>query len=304
MSAVPGDAPHTGQDAVPVCPRHPSREAYVRCQRCERPVCPECQRPAAVGIQCVDCVREGAKTVRGARTVLGGRAGQDRPLVTQSIIGICAVLFVLQWVTGDLVTEKLSFWAPAALSEPWRFVTGGFLHSTSFLLHIVFNMYILWMIGPYLENLLGRLRFTALYLLSAIGGNVGYFLMVAPRVGTGSSWLVPTVGASGAVFGLFAALFVVNRRLGRDSGGVVAIVVLNLVLGFLPLLGINLFGVGIAWQAHLGGLATGALVAFALVSTPRERQKVLHPVAFAAVLLLLVALVVVKAASVPAGLLV
>ncbi|WP_088287868.1 rhomboid family intramembrane serine protease [Kineosporia sp. A_224] len=303
MSAVPGDAPQAGQDAVPVCPRHPRREAYVRCQRCERPVCPECQRPAAVGIQCVDCVKEGAKSIRGARTVLGGRAGQERPIVTQSIIGICAGLFVLQWVTGGLVTDNLSFWPPVALSEPWRFVTAGFLHSTSFLLHIAFNMYILWMIGPYLENILGRLRFTALYLLSAIGGNVGYFLMVRPG-GFDSSWNTSTLGASGAVFGLFAALFVVNRRLGRDSSGVVAIVVLNLVLGFLPLLGINIFGVGIAWQAHLGGLATGALVAFALVSTPRERQKVLHPVAFAAVLLLLVALVLVKAATVPAGLLV
>lgn len=303
MSAVPGDAQQAGQDAVPVCPRHPRREAYVRCQRCERPVCPECQRPAAVGIQCVDCVKEGAKSIRGARTVLGGRAGQDRPVVTQSIIGICAGLFVLQWVTGRLVTDELSFWPPAALSEPWRFVTGGFLHSTSFLLHILFNMYILWMIGPYLENILGRLRFTALYLLSVIGGNVGYFLMVPPG-GFDSSWNTAAVGASGAVFGLFAAMFVINRRLGRDSSGVVAIVVLNLVLGFLPLLGINFLGVGIAWQAHLGGLATGALIAFALVSTPRERQKVLHPVALAGVLLLLVALVLVKAAAVPAGLLV
>lgn len=295
MTALPPDGAPAAPQAAPVCPRHPSREAYVRCQRCERPTCPECQRPAAVGIQCVDCVREGAKTVRGARTVLGGRAGDGRPVVTQSIIGLCVVAFLLQFAGGNAFTSNLVFWNPAALTEPWRFLTSGFLHSTSFVLHIVFNMYILWMIGPYLEQLLGRVRFAALYLLSLLGGNVGYFVMSVPSGAPNAEWWASALGASGAVFGLFAAMFVVNRRLNRDIGGVVGIIAINLALGF--------FVNGIAWQAHVGGLLTGAAVAAGLAYAPRERQKVLHALTFAGVAVLLVVLVLVKAATVPAGLL-
>ena len=114
----------------------------------------------------------------------------------------------------------------------------------------MFNLYALWMVGPYLEGLLGRAQFAALYLLSAVGGSVGYYVVVSPY---GDGWGTPTVGASGAVFGLFGALFVVNRRLGRDVGGIVAVVAINAVLGFVAS--------GIAWQAHLGGLVTGAAVA-------------------------------------------
>ncbi len=303
MSAVPGDGtppgggPQPGPDIVPVCPRHPQREAYVRCQRCERPVCPECQRPAAVGIQCVDCVRDGARSVRTARSVVGGRAGSERPVVTQTIVGLNVLIFVVQLAGGTRVTNALYFWPPAALAEPWRFLTAAFLHSTSFWLHIVFNMYILWTIGPYLEALFGRARFAALYLLCALGGSVGYFLLAVPSAAPGSSWLRPVVGASGAVFGLFAALLVVNRRLHRDVSGVIAIVLINLVIGFIP-------GLGIAWQAHLGGLVTGAVVAAALMYTPPRARTLLHPLAIVGVAALLLALVMVKVATLPAGLLV
>lgn len=300
MTALPPDGAQAVPQAAPVCPRHPNREAYVRCQRCERPTCPECQRPAAVGIQCVDCVREGAKTVRGARTLLGGRAGADRPVVTQSIIGLCAVMLLLQLATHDEVTSRLAFFNPFVFTEPWRFVTSGFLHGG--FLHIALNMYALWLIGPYLEQMLGRARFAAFYLLSVVGGSVGYFVLSSPGGTAGSGWLVPTVGASGAVFGLFAAVVVVNRRLNRDIGGFVGVIAINLIIGFLPLLGIN-FGVGIAWQAHVGGLFTGALLAAGLAYAPRERLKVVHALTFAGVAVLLVALVLVKAATVPAGLL-
>src|SRR5512141_149077 len=116
------------QQATPVCPRHPDRVSYVRCQRCERPVCPACQRPAAVGVQCVDCVKEGASTVRTARTVFGGRAGDARPLVTQLIIALCVFVYVLQW-TSDRVTVELMFLPFEALAQPYRFLTSAFLHS-------------------------------------------------------------------------------------------------------------------------------------------------------------------------------
>lgn len=288
-------------DMAPVCPRHPGRESYVRCQRCERPVCPECQRSAAVGVQCVDCVRAQAKTVRTARTIFGGRVAGSRPVVTQSIIGLCVLVFGLQQfgLGGRSVTGILDFVPADALTQPWRFITSAFLHSPSFLLHIVFNMYALWMLGPYLENLLGRVRFAALYLLSAIGGSVGYFVLVPASGAFDSNWFTGAVGASGAIFGLFAALVVVNRRLGREIGGIVGIILINTVIGFsVP---------NIAWQAHLGGLVTGALASLVLSRgaghaqvTGRGRRQAAGLVG---VLGILVALTIVKAAAVPSYLL-
>jgi len=147
------------------------------------------------------------------------------------------------------------------------------------------------MVGPYLEGLLGRAQFAALYLLSALGGSVGYYLIVSPY--DVQAWNTPTVGASGAVFGLFGALFVVNRRLGRDVGGIVAIVAINAVLGFVAS--------GIAWQAHLGGLITGALVAALLVHLPRTSGSGLRWAALAGVAVALVAVVAVRTQTLPTG---
>jgi len=299
MTAFPtGDVNDGSGGAVPTCPRHPGRESYVRCQRCELPVCPECQRAAAVGVQCVDCVRAQAKTVRTARTVFGGRATATRPVVTQSVITLCAIMFVLQWfgVGGYDVTSALAFVPIQAFAEPYRFITSAFLHSPNLILHIVMNMYALWLLGPYLEQLLGRARFSALYLLSAIGGSVGYFVLVPASPGLRSSWFTPAVGASGAIFGLFAALVVVNRRLGRDTGGIIGIILINAVIGFVP-------AFNIAWQAHLGGLITGGLVAAVLAHKPSTTRTSVQTLGLAGVALLLVLVTVTKAAVVPAGLL-
>lgn len=278
---------------VSVCPRHPDRESYVRCQRCERPVCPECQRTAAVGVQCVDCVRAQAKAAPVARTIFGGRPGAGAA-VTQALIGLCVTVFVLQLVGGRSVTDQFDFIPTLATAEPWRFLTSAFLHLTSFPLHILFNMYALWIVGPYLEGLLGRLRFVALYLLSAVGGSVGYFLL-APATWRSAAWGTAVLGASGAVFGLFAALLVVNRRLGRDTAGILGVIVINGALGFI----IH----GIAWQAHLGGLLTGAAIAVVFAHTPKQRRNELQAVGLGTVAAVLVLLVMVKVALVPAGLL-
>ena len=300
MTAQPGPEGASPSDAPPVCPRHPDRVAYVRCQRCERPVCPQCQRPAAVGVQCVDCVKGQAKTVRTARTVFGGSAGAaQQPVVTMSIIALCAVAFVLQHVVppdadGNDFTDRFMFVPMLALSEPWRFLTSAFLHSPGFLLHIAFNMYALWLVGPYLESLLGRIRFAALYLLSAFGGSVGVLLLASPDPQS-SGWGRGVVGASGAVFGLWGALIVINRRMGRDSAGMITLIVINGAIGFVP-------GLNIAWQGHLGGLLTGLAVAAVIAYAPKERRALLHPVGLAAVALLLVVLIAVKVATVPAGL--
>lgn len=296
MNMVPsGDAGAVA--GIPVCPRHPDRESYVRCQRCERPVCPQCQRPAAVGIQCVDCVRQQGKSVRTPRTVFGGQAVASPPLVTYGIIATCVVAYVLQLALANSdpvkdFTDSYGYWPAGTLLRPWTMLTGAFLHSPTFYFHIVFNLYAVWMIGPYLESLLGHVRFAATYLLSAIGGSVGVLLLLQPS--ENGAWNNVTVGASGAIFGLFAALLFVNRRLGRDSAGIIGVIVVNGLIGFWP-------GLNIAWQAHLGGLVTGALAAAVLVYTPQARRSALHPLGLAAVAVLLLALTLAKVALVPAG---
>ncbi|HOA66942.1 MAG TPA: rhomboid family intramembrane serine protease [Phycicoccus elongatus] len=262
--------PPVGESAgPPVCPRHPDTVAYVRCQRCRRPTCPQCQRPAAVGIQCVDCVAQGAKQVRQGRTVFGGQVAVGRPLVTLTIIGLCAAVFLGQKVVPGL-TNDIAFVPALGKSEPWRFLTAAFAHSPTMILHIAFNMYALWIMGTYLEPLLGRARFLAVYLVTALGGSVGYLLLAPPltllqiHLGQSGAWITPTVGASGAVFGLFGAFLVLNRRLGRSSAGMVAMIAINAVLGFvIP---------GIAWQAHLGGLVTGVAAAAIIGYTGHRRD--------------------------------
>ncbi|WP_127128602.1 rhomboid family intramembrane serine protease [Georgenia sp. SYP-B2076] len=252
----PGQA---GTEAVPVCPRHPDVVSYVRCQRCGRPACAQCQRPAAVGIQCVDCVREAQARVPAARTVLGGRARQGRPVVTLTIIGICVAVYLLQMVLGQQLTYRLAYAPAIGATEPYRFLTSAFLHGGA--LHLALNMYALWIVGSSLEPALGRWRYLALYLLSAVGGSVAVLLLADP---SGISWITPVVGASGAVFGLFAAIFMVLRHVGRDTTQILVLIGLNFVLGFMVS--------GIAWQAHLGGAIVGALLAAGYVYAPRERR--------------------------------
>ena len=268
-------------EAEPVCPRHPDRVSYVRCQRCGRPTCPECQRPAAVGVQCLDCVREGQKSMRMPRTQFGAKVTPGgRPIVTMTIIGICAAVWLVQKASPTFSTA-LEFWPPAARSEPWRFLTSAFEHSPGQILHILFNMYALWILGQYLEPMLGRLRFAALYLICAIGGSVGYLWLTSPQLdqASGSYFWTPVVGASGAVFGLFGALLVLNRHLGRSSGPILGVIAINAVIGFVV--------PGIAWQAHAGGLLTGiALAALITATAPQSRRRLQLP-ALAAVLVLL-----------------
>lgn len=243
-------------DAPPVCPRHPDYVTYVRCQRCGRPTCPECQRPAAVGIQCVDCVAQAAKDSPRVTSRFGApvRSGSERPRATITLMGICIAVYVGQLV-NPAVTSDLLFSPHLAPTEPWRALTTAFLHSPGSITHIAFNMFALYVIGGYLEPMLGRLRFVLLYLISALGGSAGVVLLATVPQG----WFTTVVGASGAVFGLFAAVLVLNWRMGRETGGIIVLLLINAVIGFLlP---------SIAWQAHLGGALTGAALAAILAFT-------------------------------------
>ena len=207
-------------------------------------------------------------------------AANGRPVVTFTIIGICVVSWLLQLLTGGRWTELLWFWPWGGAYEPWRFLTAAFLHSTS-PLHILFNMYALWFTGQFLEPLLGRLRFAVLCLLSALGGSVGVLLLAGDPY-TSSAWLTPVLGASGMVFGLFGAMLPVLRRLGRSLGQVLVLIAINGAIGF--------FVPRIAWEAHLGGLVVGALVACAYAYAPKERRALVAWVVPVAGVLLLAGL--------------
>lgn len=249
--------------------------SYVRCQRCGRPTCPDCQRQAAVGIHCVDCVAEAARALPSTRTALGGVRHAGRPVVTITLIGLCVVSFILQLVVPTW-TARWLFSPIAGYYEPWRFLTAAFLHSPGQYVHILFNMVALWFVGPALETALGRARYITLYLMSAIGGSVGSVLLA----GATHSWSTASVGASGAVFGLFGAMLVVSKRLGGDVRGILVLIGINLALGFVM--------ANIAWQAHVGGLVTGALLTAAYAYAPVERRRivaVLAPVVLGAILL-------------------
>ena len=247
-------------------------------------------RSASVGFQCPECVAEGAKTVRSARTAFGGRVSSDTSRVTLTLIGLNLLVFVIGLGVPDLperfgnlalaVSSDGSHLIGVSQGQYYRLVTSAFLHAG--LLHILFNMFALAQIGAVLEAALGRGRFLALYLLSALGGSVaGYVLAPSNQ---------PSVGASGAIFGLFGAYYVVVRRLGGDTQSIVVLLVINLVITFtIP---------QIDWRAHLGGLVTGAVLAAAFAYAPRgPRQAQLHVAACAAVGVLLAIAVVLRTAS-------
>lgn len=252
--------PSTDPDLSPVCPRHPDRVAYVRCQRCDRPACPQCQVPSAVGVHCVDCARRNASSRRGVSSLLGGRAITDA-LVTKGLIIACVTIYLVQMALPSLGAQ-FAFVPAVASSQPWRFMTTAFLHAS--LMHLAFNMWALWVLGSALEPILGRWRFAALCALSALGGSAMIYWLASPTAP--ASWLTSTVGASGAVFGLFAALFIIQRRFGRDTSAIVGLLVLNLAISFI--------GANISWQGHLGGLVTGAIVAALYAWAPRNRRTV------------------------------
>jgi membrane associated rhomboid family serine protease len=262
------------------CYRHPDRQSFVLCQRCGRTICPQCQTQAAVGVHCPECVKEGRANGPRRPSVLAGaaRATKGQPVVTWSIIGLCVLIYVLQLLPNSPVTAALLYYPPYTYTEPWRMVTALFVHSPTSFLHILFNMYSLFVVGPIMERMVGRVRFLALYLLSGFGGSVAV-LLLAP--GT------PVVGASGAIFGLLGALFLIQRKLGGNSVQLLIVIGLNLVIGFIP-------GVNIAWQAHVGGLIVGGAVALLYLRTRRIDQRTVQIIAVTGVFVALVALTLVR----------
>jgi membrane associated rhomboid family serine protease len=254
------------------CYRHPSRETGVSCSSCGRPICPDCMTTTPVGMRCPECASQRTKVVRM-------REMANRPQVTVALIAINAIAFLAEGsftvgsgAGGGTVSDKgalLGSGARVAMGQVisyegvaygqwWRIVTGGFLHAG--LLHIAFNMYLLYLLGQMLEPALGHIKFALVYFVSLLTGSF-VALLVSPHA--------LTVGASGAVFGLMgaAAMEMRARQIPIMQSGIGFLIVINLALSFaIP---------GISWGGHIGGLIGGALAMLLLQLGDRYRQQAL-----------------------------
>ncbi|MFB8774505.1 rhomboid family intramembrane serine protease [Streptomyces broussonetiae] len=303
------------ESTLTTCYRHPAVESHVRCTRCDRYICPDCMREAPVGHQCVECVKEGARSVREARTAFGGRI-TTAPVVTYTLIGLNVLIYLaalvrpgivdrFEMVAARVVGPDGTYYVHdavllghfdaegvAAAGEWERLITSGFLHlqpteGTFGIAHIVLNMLALWQLGRIVEPHLGRVRYLALYLLATLGGSVLELLLADPGV--------PFVGASGAIFGLGAAYYVMARRLGADMADV------NRFMAFLLIW--LLISAGLtSWQGHLGGLLTGAAVMTAYAYAPAgPRRALIQAGAGAGVLVVLLLLAYVRVTDLTGG---
>ncbi|GAB3198328.1 rhomboid family intramembrane serine protease [Nocardioides hungaricus] len=282
--------PPTPETGVPTCYRHPGRESYIRCQRCDRTICPDCMHDASVGFQCPDCVAEGKQATRSGRTAYGGLRPTNAGLTSFVLIGVNVAVWLAVLATGGqggwlyywlslhargLCTADGGFfpqvgsetlcntvggatWVPGVADGAyWQLMTSAFTHAQPW--HIAFNMLALYVLGPQLEMAIGRARFLALYLLAALTGSAFVYWF--------SGETTATVGASGAIFGLMGALLVVVHKIGGDYRTVLTWIAINFAFTFLF--------AGISWQGHLGGFLGGAAVAGVLVYAPRGSRRTL-----------------------------
>ncbi len=265
------------------CYRHPSRETGVACSSCGRPICPDCMTPTSVGMRCPECARERTKV----RTV---SSGPTAPVVTRALIALNVLVFFAETATGGqlggggggTVFEKGALFGPyvAQQHEYWRLLTSGFLHAG--LLHIVFNMVFLYIMGPMLEPAIGRVNFAAVYFASLLAGSFGALLFQPD---------VPTIGASGACFGILGALIVVAyyRGISIWQSGLGVTLLINIVF--------SLSFAGISIGGHLGGVLGGAAAGWMIVQLSERRRMPAAALAGC----LLVAVVSVAAAIAVAG---
>lgn len=299
---------------VPTCYRHPDRETYIRCQRCDKAICPDCMRDAAVGFQCPDCVKEGAKTTRQAQAAYGGKRSANPNLTSMVLVALNGLVWVAILATGwakSTLVDRIALlptgacgssadpgsfyprfdseslcgripdgeWFPGVADGAyWQLVTSMFAHVAIW--HIGFNMLVLYLLGPQIEAVLGRARFLALYLVSGLAGSVCVYWFS----GQDSS----TLGASGAIFGLLGALLVVAFKVGGNVQSILTWLALNAVITFVV--------PNVSWQGHLGGFLGGVLVTAMLVYAPKERRTLVQAAGLSLVVAALIAATIARTA--------
>lgn len=271
------------------CYRHPAQLTRITCQRCDRPICPACMVPGAVGFQCPECVARGHRETRQLQLPYGGsRVGNPRA-TSGGLIAVNLVVFVAVLLTGGafgalynllaLVPEGLCpvgdrilltdaagcaaegySWVPGvATGAPWQVITAGFTHATPW--HVLFNMLVAWLLGPTIEQVFGRARYLAVYGVALLGGSAGVMLL-SPEYSS-------SVGASGAIYGLMGALLLIAVKHRGDVRGILFWLGLNIVLSFT--------WSGVSWEGHLGGLFGGAATAAILMYLPKAHRGLQWP---------------------------
>jgi membrane associated rhomboid family serine protease len=293
---------------VPTCYRHSGRETYVRCTRCDRPICPDCMREASVGFQCPECVAQGRRTQRPVRTAFGGSAAGQHGYVTITLIVVNVIMLLASLATAQNASRALGGTGVAGLLgghtplmdklavvayirysqfEPWhgvatgeyyRLFTAMFMHYG--LIHLLMNTWALWILGRSLEAALGPGRFLALYLIAGFGGNVAAYVFQPGAL---------SAGASTAIFGLFAALFLTLRKLRRDTSTVLPVIIINLVFTFaVP---------GISIAGHIGGLVTGGVAGAGMAYAPQARRTLIQAAVCVATVVVLAAMALWKTSA-------
>lgn len=264
------------------CYRHPDRETAVSCSSCGRPICPDCMTPTPVGMRCPECSRQRTRVVRnptgqpGALGAFPATAVLIAINVAVYLVGIATGPGGLDHPSGKIAVDFGLYGPFVAEGEWYRLLTSGFLHAG--LVHIGFNMLLLFLLGRLLEPALGTARFLALYFTALLAGSFGALLLSPEAL---------TVGASGAIFGLFGAAFVVAR--GRGMTALASELGFLIVFNLVFTLGAHNVSVG----AHLGGLVAGVACALAIVAGERgrfgDRHREAELAAMAAIAVLAVA---------------
>lgn len=241
---------------MPTCYRHPTRETGVACSNCGRPICPDCMTPTPVGMRCPECARERTRVVRGPSRPMDG------PTATIVLIAINVLAYIGEMASGSGATSAGGsivndggLWGPyIADGEYWRLLTSGFLHAG--FLHLLLNMFFIWVLGGMLEPALGRARFVALYFTALLCGSFGVLLFEPEEL---------TVGASGAAFGLLGAAIVIAYRRGVDlwASGLLPIALFNFAFTFIAS--------NISVGGHVGGFVGGMLAAALFEAVDRAR---------------------------------
>ena len=237
------------------CINHFSLETYVRCTRCENYICTNCMKHASIGYKCPSCASGSTpviKVINRNRFIPNQKNTPATKFLSISLV----VVYVAQFLLGGVLIANFALFAPSvANGEWWLLITAGFLHGS--IIHLLFNVYILWVIGSQLEIIVGNIRFLIIYFVSLIGGSLA------------SYWFSPfgsySIGASGAIFGLMGAMLVVGKKRNLDISQITILVVINVVIGFVLS--------GIDWRAHLGGLAAGAFIAWVLLNATSLKEK-------------------------------
>ncbi|MGW4773327.1 rhomboid family intramembrane serine protease [Nocardia sp. NPDC004278] len=284
------------QPPAPTCVRHPNRPTGLACTRCGRPACPDCLRPAAVGQHCVDCIRQGQRADRPVRTVAGAQTARTPiPYVTYALIALNTIVFAITAGQSRSLVENT---AHSALYVDWvlyppavahgqyaRLIGSGFLHYGP--IHLLLNMFALYVVGRSIEPVLGRARYLVVYLVSLLGGSAAVMIFARDSL---------TAGASCAVYGLFGAITVILIRVRQNPNQMLILIGINVFISFsLP---------GISLAGHLGGLAAGTLAALGILFLPewfraksQENARMIGWAAVAAVAVAALAVIVAAAMS-------